>query len=103
MRADDLATARDDLIDRLLAGKTADGTSFADILDSELDAGTIVIAKEIAPHLLGLADPGMGEHVKLERQVALQKWVRALAEKWVDSKPDLIRSRAAELLASEEA
>ena len=92
----ELLAARDDLIERLVDGKQVDGITFRDILDCHLNDTPRAAVDDVANHLLNMADGSMDDYTLVERRVALERWVRALIERWVDSKPDMIRRLAAE-------
>lgn len=92
--------AREELIERLLDGKSAGRVTFHDVLDCALNDNQVTV-HEVAQHLLGITDPSMDEHTELERHEALRKWMKPLAERWVDAHPEDIRERAAAIAADE--
>lgn len=100
--ADCMDQAREEIIEKLLDGKQVEHLTFAGILDAELDSQGRAIAGECAGHLLAAIDMGLGEHQRLENLCALQKWMRSLVERAVDSRPVIIEQRAAEIAATEE-
>lgn len=99
----DLATAREQMIERLMDGKDVDGMTFADILDCHFDSTPRAAAADVARHLLNMVSLDGDDYSKVERHRNLERWMRALVEHWVDSKPDLIRSLAVELVTADEA
>lgn len=94
--------AEEEITEKLLEGKQVDRYDFAGILDSEMDRGTRVMAEEVAGHITGILDVGMDEHTHVERRKALELWARSLIESFLDSHPELIEERAAEIAATEE-
>ena len=97
-----LEVARDDMIDRLLDGKTVERVNFAGILDHELDQSRAARTDELANLLLNAIAYARDEHTHGERRAVVEKWVRGMVERWVDAHPDQIRERAKELAHEEE-
>lgn len=90
--------AREDLIDRLLEGRSVDGVSMADILDAGFDANTRTEAAEVSGLLLEQIAFARDEHTYVERRVKIQEFLRARAGRWLDAHPEPIRERAWEFL-----
>lgn len=95
-----LDQAREEMIERLLEGKQVGHMTFADILDADIDAGRVPVA-DIAGHLLAINDYAQDEHTHVERRRNLDRWLRPIVERWVDSHPEKVRERAEEMLADE--
>lgn len=101
--AADLDAAREEMIEKLLAGKQVGSMTFADILDAELDSRTRSTVGEVAAHLLAIIDFARTEHEHGARRAGVEAWARGMVERWVDTHPEKIRERAEEMVADEDA
>lgn len=92
--------AREELIERLLfEGQTVGRFHFTDILDAELDSSWHSTLDDLQAQLLSIIAYARDEHCHCERRSALEKWMHGMVERFIDSRPDLIEDRAAELAA----
>lgn len=88
--------ARDHLSERLLEGKSVGGLFFDALVESELNDSPRAVTQEIAGHLLGVAADAGDEHARVERQVAIRKFVQRLIDAYLDRNEELVRETAAE-------
>lgn len=92
--------ARDDLLTRLLDGKRVDGMDLGGLIDCAYDADMKAVATKLHFFFAGIEQKGKDQTLLLAFDMG--QWARGLAEKWIDSRPDLIDERAAEVAAWDE-
>ena len=92
--------ARQELIDRLMAGRQVGWFRFEDILDCEIDANIRSTVQTVAGLLLDIIQYGT-DPIHGERRAKVEQFIRTLVERHVDSKPELIEERALEIMHDE--
>lgn len=98
----DLKGARDSLVERLLDGYPVNGLRIEDLIDSDIDQGRLT-SKDAAGMLCAIAAQGRTEIQEIEALTRIEKHLRGVAERYIDSKPDLIHEQAEQLALEEQA
>lgn len=93
--AEELARAREELVDELLAGDKVGDVQKVDletILDAAIDSNPAGMARNLYEHLANIG--GIRDHG--EHCQKASAWMRQLIESYVDAHDDLISDRAAD-------
>jgi len=92
--------AREELIGRLMDGNRVDGMDMAGLVDCAYNDDWKHVCAKVAGFLITAESGNSYERQDLPYLLGL--WARELAEKWIDSRPDLIEDKAAEIAAWDE-
>lgn len=88
--------AREELIWRLLEGKSVDGCELWNILDHDMDQ-RLITWKEVSAHFLACTGYTPDDPHNAIARGALADWLRMLVERWIDAREETIRRHAAEI------
>jgi hypothetical protein len=95
--AEDLKEAREDLLEKLLAGDKFGRTDLELILEDEIQRNYASMRRSLYEHFAGI---GNDSHVdEYDRASRAGEWMKRLVEAYLDANPDLIEERAAEIAA----
>lgn len=98
----DMKGARDHLIERLLDGYSVNGLRISDLLDSDIDQGRLS-SEDAAAMICAAAAQGRTKIQEVDALARIEKLLRATAERYVDSKPELVREQAEQDALEEQA
>lgn len=95
--AEDLKDAREELIEKLLAGDKVGHVDLEGLIDYEADTNRAAFVRNLYEHFAGIgSDSRTGDY---DRCMKAGEWMQRLVEAHLDAHPEVVEERAAEIAA----
>lgn len=92
---EELARAREEVIEEILEGKKVEGTDLESVLDAAIESNPANMVRSLYEHFANIGNLG-DLYANLERCRNAAQWMQVLVESYVDAHDDLISDRAAD-------